>query len=548
MNIPVLTCLLKPVSCCRRDLWTARLRAKRASSYLASAVGFVACLSSIAVAQQFREVSSEVGLIMEATKSYGNPIWGDMNNDGFLDLIVPTHGLTFSGGPFVYLNNGANTFTDIRTTCGIGEAPQLDSTDWHGLSFGDYDGDGNLDLYIAEGAKRGTEMKRDLLFRGNGDGTFEYVSDVAGIETSTNRGRCGFWFDYDNDGKLDLFVKNFDSVNRLYRNNGNGTFTQIPGAAGLETATNGINDGSICSFADYDNDGLMDVAITGDGQTEALYRNQGGTFVDVTVAAGLIPLPGGRGIAWGDYNNDGLLDLYLTRTLHRNETSSARLYRNNGDGTFTNVTEEAGLTTGAVTYGAVWGDYDNDGFLDLFVTNEGDLGVGNANFLYHNNGNGTFTDVAAQEGLQLEDNTSEHKCAAWVDYDNDGSLDLIIKDGVGDEGSHGPNSIGFHRLFKNNGNSNHFIKVKLVGTQSNRDGIGAIVTLKNGRRMSFRQNNGGGGGEYTSQGSEPLHFGIGAATKSNVVVKWPSGIIDLLRSVPANSTITVVEGSAAQPR
>src|SRR5439155_3770075 len=282
MNTPLLTSFIKFALCGRWELWRVPLGLKKAVSYLATAAGFVAALSSVAVAQQFSEVSSEVGLILEAKKSYGNPVWGDMNNDGFLDLIVPTHGLTFSGGPFVYLNNGGNTFTDIRATCGIEQAPELDSTDWHGFSFGDYDGDGNLDLYISEGAHGGVEMKRDLLFKGHGDGTFENVSVAGGIEVSVNRGRQGFWFDYDNDGKLDLFVKNFDSLNRLYRNNGNGTFTLIPGAAGLETASEGIDNGNNCSFADYDNDGLLDVVITGDGQTEALYRNQGGTFVDVT--------------------------------------------------------------------------------------------------------------------------------------------------------------------------------------------------------------------------------------------------------------------------
>jgi ASPIC and UnbV/FG-GAP-like repeat len=505
--------------------------------------GFVTAVSSVAVGQQFQDVSTQVGLIAEAKKSWGNPIWGDINDDGFLDLIVPCHGLTMSGGPWVYLNNNGKTFTDIRTTSGISQAPELDSTDWHGFSFGDYDGDGNPDLYIAEG-RHDTEPKRDLLFKCHGDGTFEYVSDVAGIEVSTNRGRCGFWFDYDNDGKLDLFVKNFDSVNRLYKNNGDGSFTLVADAAGLATATLGVGNGSICSFADYDNDGWMDVAITGDGQAEALYRNQGGTFVDVTAASGLTALPSGHGIAWGDYNNDGFLDLYIAR-VNTNGSSLPRLYRNNGNGTFTDVTEKAGLASAENTYCGVWGDYDNDGFLDLFVTNAGvdGQGAGNHNFLYHNTGDGRFTDVAAAEGVALQDNVAEHKVAAWGDYNNDGFLDLIIKDGVGDDRSHGRAAIGLHRLFKNNGNSNHFIKVKLVGVESNNDGIGARVVVTSGRMTSFRQNNGGGGGEYASQGNEPLHFGIGPATKARVKVIWPSGVVDIVSSVRANSTLRLVEGT-----
>jgi len=525
------------------NLWRTPLGIKKALSRLATIAGFVTALSSISVAQQFQEVTTEAGLISEAKKSWGNPIWGDINNDGLLDLIVPT----LSSEPFVYLNNGDGTFTDIRATSGIERAPSFDNGTWRGFAFGDYDGDGNLDLYIAE-LGDGTALKRDLLFKGHGDGTFENVTVAAGIETSNALGNSAFWFDYDNDGKLDLFVKNYASANRLYKNNGNGTFTQVPGAAGLATATQGGFHGTISSFADYDNDGLMDVAFS--VETAAFYRNQGGTFVDASESAGVAPVPHSKGIAWGDYNNDGLLDLYLARGQASGQNPLADdLYRNNGDGTFTDVAAVAGVDTTTNTWAAVWGDYDNDGFLDLFVARpgRGAIGVGNANLLYHNNGNGTFTDVAAAEGVALQDDlpTSAHKVAAWVDYNNDGFLDLLIKDGIGDEGDNGPETIGFHRLFKNNGNSNHFIKVNLVGQQSNRGGIGARVTVTSTAGMSFRQNNGGGGGEEASQGSEPLHFGIGTATEATVEVIWPSGIVDIVSSVAANSTLTIVEGSSS---
>ncbi|HEY1771284.1 MAG TPA: CRTAC1 family protein [Chthoniobacterales bacterium] len=515
-------------------------------------VAFLAIFCARGATAGFVEVTSSVGLIQQAKKSYGNPIWGDINNDGFLDLIVPTHGLTASGGPFVYLNSGGTQFIDIRSTCGIQEAPELDSTDWHGFSFGDYDGDGNLDLYIAEGAKMGTEEKRDLLFKGHGDGTFEYVSDVAGLITSTDRGRQGFWVDYDNDGKLDLFVKNAFTSNELYKNNGDGTFTVTTATSGLADATLGMDLGSTCSFADYDNDGYMDVFFSGDGsgrnsRVDALYRNNGdGTFSDVTTAAGIVRSSHGHGIAWGDYNNDGLLDLYVARVGDKAPTPDARLYRNNGDGTFTDVTKEAGLENTSNCYSAAWGDYDNDGYLDLFVSNAGveNVGTGNANYLYHNNGDGTFTEVAAEEGLQLEDNRAAHKGVAWADYDNDGFLDLIIKDGVGGETKGGGNALGLHRLFRNLGNTNHFIKVGLVGVESNRNGIGARVTARYRHRISFRENNGGGGGENASEGSEPIHFGIGVAPRASIEVDWPSGIVDVLPSVAANTTIQVTEGSS----
>jgi hypothetical protein len=525
--------------CAGLKLWQVSLSLKKAVSCLATAAGFVTVLSSVALGQQFHEVTAEVGLISEATKSWGNPIWGDINNDGFLDLIVPTHKIN-SGAPFVYLNNAGDTFTDIRATSGIGPS-DLDSLDWRGFAFGDYDGDGNLDLYIAETPIR-MAQKRDLLFKGHGDGTFENVTQAAGIETSTAKGQCAFWIDYDNDGKLDLFVKNWGNANRLYKNNGNGTFTEGANSAGLDNAAFfeqfGAYHGTICSFADYDNDGFMDVGFS--GLKNALYRNNSSVFVNVSASAGIPAQKNGRGIAWGDYNNDGLLDLYVSRKNTATQGSENSLYRNNGDGTFTDVAEEAGVTPRGDTWTGVWGDYDNDGFLDLFVVNAGLSGLGNANLLYRNNGDGTFTDRAAEEGVALQDGTSLHKGAAWADYNNDGFLDLLIKDGIDPVA-------GLHRLFKNNGNSNHFIKVNLSGVQSNTRGIGARVTLTSSTGMSFRQNNGGGGGEDASQGSEPLHFGIGTATEATIEVRWPSGIVDTVSSVAADSTLTVAEGSAQAP-
>ncbi len=501
-------------------------------------------------AQQFSDVSTEVGLVQEEKKSWGNPIWGDMNNDGFVDLIIPTHGLSVSLGPLVYLNSGGETFTDIRATSGIGLGPDLDSKDWHGISFGDYNGDGNLDVYVSEGAKVGVAEKRDLLFRGEGDGTFTYVSDEVGIETSLNRGRCGFFVDYDNDGGLDLFVKNFDSVNVLYHAEGD-SLVPVPDAGWLANQTFGIGYGSIVAFTDYDLDGFMDLVIDGDGNTLQLYHNEGdGTFANVTVGSGLVPQFNSKGLGWGDYNNDGLPDLFVARAEQGTaDIIGASLYRNNGDGTFADVTASAGVTINDSCWAAVWGDYDNDGYLDVFVTSSGDagLGPGNANRLFHNNGDGTFTEVAAAAGVDQEDGVSLHKGAAWGDYNNDGFLDLVIKDGVGGEEDNGPGAFGLHHLLKNNRNGNHFIKIELKGVQSNLHGIGARVAVTTAEGTSYRQHDGGGGGHYASQSSQPLHFGIGTANSATVEVRWPSGVIDTLPAVAANSTLTITEGAAPPP-
>jgi hypothetical protein len=557
MKKPRLTSFIKFTLYGGRELWRVPLGLNKATSWLATSAVFVAVFSSVSVAQQFSDVSNAAQIIHMKTRAWGNPIWGDINGDGFLDLIVPKHELSNVGlhrpgtPPFIYLNNGNGTFADLRMTAGIHQE-NPDTGSWDGFAFGDYDGDGKLDLIIVEppyqGGPHQNDPTRNLLYKGQGNGTFVYVSDTAGLELGRNYGLCAFWVDYDNDGKLDLFVKNnivVLSVNVLYHNNGNGTFTQVANAGGLANAT-----GSVCSFVDYDNDGFMDVAFAGDGTTEVLYHNNGdGTFTDVTATSGLNPRENSNAIAWGDYNNDGLLDLYISRGDPLGQgLLGGTLYRNNGNGTFTDVTAAAGLAQNTNCWAAIWGDFDNDGFLDLFVARPGTttIGIGNANLLYRNNGDGTFTDVATAEGVALQDNmvTSAHKVAAWGDYNNDGFLDLVLKDGIGPTALTGDAAQGFHFLFKNNGNQNHFLKVNLLGAQSNRNGIGARVTVNYRGGTGFRENNGGGGGEYASQGSGPLHFGIRGARAASVTVVWPSGIIDSLPQVTANSTITVVEGSA----
>ncbi len=518
-----------------------------------------------AFAQQFTDVSVAAGLHRDLTRAWGNPLWGDFNNDGLLDLFLPNHETpkgVHEGGilPYIYINQGDGTFKDVIATSGIMEESP-DTGAWQGISIGDYDGDGNLDIFISEPPFQGGGLAptRNILYKGHGDATWEYVSDIAGIVTARDYGECSFFVDYDNDGQLDIFVKNIPNTvgetaaNVLYHNNGDGTFTVVPGAAGLADATHAVTEGSVVSFADYDNDGLMDVAFSGNGTVAALYHhNSDGTFTDVTTAAGLTPKLNSQGLAWGDYNNDGLLDLYISRgdSSGKGEQGNT-LYRNNGDGTFTDVTEEAGVNDDTDTWAAVWGDYDNDGFLDLFVARPGTgvIGPGNANILYHNNGDGTFTDVAAEEGVALEDGavTSAHKLAAWGDYNNDGYLDLCVKDGIGPGLSTGDANIGLHYLFKNNGGSNHYIKLNLTGVQSNKRGIGARVTVIHDGVIAFRENNGGGGGEWGSQGDGPMHFGIGSSSTATVTIVWPSGIVDLLPSVPSNTFLSITEGSSPGP-
>jgi hypothetical protein len=518
--------------------------------------------SGTAFAQQFTDVSVEAGLHRDYTRSWGNPLWGDFNNDGKLDLLVSNHegpsGVKEGGTyPYIYINNGDGTFTDVQPTSGVVEQTP-DTGAWQGISIADYDGDGNLDILIVEPPFQGgsNATTRNLLFKGHGDGTWEYVSEAAGLPNDREYSECSFFVDYDNDGYLDIFVKNIPdtiAVNMMYHNNGDGTFTAATDIGDLATANHGVDEGSVVSFADYDNDGWMDVVIGGNGSAEALYHNnRDGTFSDVTTAAGLMPAVNTQGFAWGDYNNDGFIDLYVSRGKGTGlGIQNDSLYRNNGDGTFTELSSEANAADATPTWAAVWGDYDNDGFLDLFVARPGAemIGVGNANILYHNNGDGTFTDVATEEGVALQDDTitSAHKVAAWGDYNDDGYLDLVVKDGISPGLLTGEAFKGLHYLLKNNGGTNHYIKLDLQGVQSNLRGIGARVTVIHDGQIAFRQNNGGGGGELGSQGDGPMHFGIGTSTTATIKVAWPSGLVDVVPDVSADTTLTVTEGSSPTP-
>jgi hypothetical protein len=571
--------------------YSVKLR-RKAFLILTFAAGFVGMIGSLS-ATDFMDVTDTALPTNTPTPTSGNPIWGDIDNDGYLDLIMPTFktaGCTSScSACLVFRNNGDGTFTDITANSGIVSQAQGD-VQWRSFSLGDYDGDGNLDLYIAQLPING-RPKYDLLFKGNGDGTFTYVSVAAGIERSKRWGMCGLWFDYNNDGLLDLFVKNFnqgiapvetdnpklqalvDSVlpfsgNRLYLNNGNGTFTSLRGAAGLASATSfDGEDGhsTNCCFQDIDLDGDIDFAFSHD--SNALYTNDQGHYTQRPVS--VIPRNNQwdtKGLAWGDYNNDGFPDFFVTSGSGVPKPHKTLLYHNNS-GTFSahdEVAQSVGVVSDANTWDAAWGDYDNDGNLDLFVTvaaGVGDpLGTNNACLLFHNlgpdgNGNYTFEEVALPAGVQLEDNmaSSSHKTAVWVDYDNDGFLDLMVKDGTGIGTD--TSETGKMHLFKNiipNTASNRFLKVNLQGrTQSphsNIRGIGARVKVEYGTgKMAFRQNDGGGGGMFNSQNSQPLHFGVGSAATVTVTVNWPSGLCDQFDNVATNQTITFVEGSSQCP-
>jgi hypothetical protein len=449
--------------------------------------------------------------------------WGDYDNDGFEDLFVANNN---GENDFLYHNNGDGTFTRITSGDIVNDGGDSVSANW-----GDFDNDGDLDLFVSNGGGFGSP-KNNFLYRNDGDGTFtrivtgSIVSDLLYTLPSA-------WGDFDNDGWLDLFTGNWFGVHALYRNTGTGSFTRVTtNAIGLDPA---LGDSNGCSWGDYDNDGRLDLFVANGGggpQPHFLYRNLGhGAFTKITSGCIVTEPMVGIGGAWGDYDNDGFLDLFTTQQSGNSQRRN-RLYHNNGAGGFECITSgPTGTDTGFGT-GCAWGDYDNDGFLDLFVCWQ----EGKNNHLYHNNGDGTFTQIL--EGSPVNDGGRSPGCA-WADYDNDGFLDLFVSNGAF-VGSTGEDNF----LYRNDGNGNRWLKLKLVGGPSNRAAIGAKVrvtaTMGGNQRQQMREISGGSG--FASQNSVIAHFGLAGATHAELVrIEWPSGTVQELRNVIANQFLTITE-------
>jgi hypothetical protein len=439
------------------------------------------------------------GLIATEGGDSSGCAWGDFDNDGLPDLFVGNGGTK----NFLYRNNGDGTFAK-RTNA----APALDSG--FGGSWGDFNNDGWLDLFVAN-------RSANYLYRNNGDGTFTKITPFAGAAGANSW--SGSWGDYDRDGWLDLFVSNgAGNNNALLHSNGDGTFTRITGARIVGDGGTSIG----AAWQDYDGDGWPDLFVANNGGNSFLYRNlRNGTFA--RISSGRIATDSQSAIVpdWGDYDNDGWPDLAVG-CFGRN-----LLFRNLGDGGFAKQTNGPVVLDTQNSEIVQWIDYDNDGFLDLFSANEG----GQNNTLYHNNGDGTFAKITT--GSLVNDGGNSAGCA-WADYDNDGFLDLFVANWQGSR----PNF-----LYRNNGNTNHWLKVKCVGTASNRAGIGVKVrvhaTIRTASSWQLREISGGTGFGQTSL---LAHFGLGdAALADTVRIEWPSGAVQELHDVSANQTLTVAE-------
>jgi hypothetical protein len=493
----------------------------------------------------------------------------DYDNDGWPDIFL-VNGTTLEGFPtgeaptsHLYRNNHDGTFADVTVKAG------LNGTGWgQGVCVGDYDNDGWEDLYV-------TYYGKNRLLH-NQNGVFTEVAEKAGVAGSGKAWGTGCaWVDYDRDGRLDLLIANYvdfdlatapapgerpscmwkgvpvmcgprglaSAKNILYHNRGDGTFEDVTTKAHIDR-TDGHYAFSV-STLDFDDDGWPDIYVACDSTPSILYRNnRDGTFTDVGVTAGAAFNEDGReqagmGSTIGDYNGDGRLDIF--KTNFSDDTST--LYRNNGDGTFDDVTTAAGLGlyTKYLGWGTMFLDFDNDGWPDLLLVNghvypEVDKNNLGSNYeepriLYHNLGKGTFADISAGAGPGINARASSRGLAIG-DLWNDGRISAVIT-----------NLNTLPSLLVNQVRSaNHWIAIRTVGTKSNRDGIGAHISVTAGARILVDEVR--SGSSYNSSSDMRVHFGLGSATKVNSVqIRWPSGLQEHFDNLPADSIHTLKEGS-----
>ena len=491
-------------------------------------------VATLTVDPTFTKITT--GSIVTDKNDYWNGSWADFDNDGYLDLFVGTW--WNSPTNHLYHNNGDGTFTPVAAA----KIPKIPSNQ-HGASWGDYNNDGYVDLMVTAG---NPEVGRNVIYRNNGNGTFTAITNGP-IYDETTGFDIGFhgpsWVDYDNDGFLDLFVAGHTPQNHLWRNNGDGSFTKITNVAVVMDF--GESEGR--TWVDYDNDGYVDLFVCNlSPDKNILYRNNGDATFTKTTSSGLSSVvDDSLACAWGDYDNDGYVDVFLASGFITHGPNS--LYKNNGDGTFTKILEGSvvsGLVNAnGLSTSCAWGDYDNDGYLDLFVTQgSGSEDVTRLikNQLYHNNGNGTFTRI--MEGSPANE-IGRSLAASWVDYDNDGFLDLFVSNG-GFWAQNNGGALLANFLYRNNGNSNAWITIRLVGTVSNRSAIGAKVRVQArlGGKTMWQVRQIFGGDSQSNEQPLDAHFGLGDATNLELVrIEWPSGTVQELHGLAVKQFLTVTE-------
>jgi hypothetical protein len=512
--------------------------------------------------QHDNAASSEKYLIETMGSGCG---WIDYDQNGLLDLYLvngaatrlytPKHALRSA----LYRNNGDGTFTDVTEKAGVGAKGLFGM----GVAVGDYDNDGFPDLVVLG-------YGRSILYHNNGDGTFTDVTQRAGVANPGRWASSAAWFDYDNDGRLDLVIANYidwspernfwcgdhgpgmrsychpDDYHgqppTLYHNNGDGTFTDVSKSSGVGAKPgNGLG---VLTF-DYDNDGWQDIFIANDSMPNFLFHNnRDGTFREVGYEAGVaVSMDGvaeaGMGVDAADTAGNGRMDLIVTHL----DMQLARFYRNLGDGSFDDATLRSKIayaTFHMSGFGARFMDYDNDGARDIFMANghvldniaryHADVQYAEPKLMFRNVGRGIFENVSDKLGPDFQ-MPRVSRGAAIADFDNDGDLDILVN-----------NNGGAPQLLRNDGgNANHWLEILLIGTKSNRDGVGARVKVTAGDLVLFDQRK--GGMSYQSTQDPRIHFGLGQQDHIDAIeIIWPSGAITRLASLRSDQIIAVKEG------
>jgi len=496
--------------------------------------------------------------------------WIDYDQDGLLDLYFvqsaateaykPTHPLHSA----LYHNNGDGTFTDVTEKAHLAGEGHYGQ----GVAVGDFDNNGYPDLYV-------TGYGSAILYRNNGDGTFIDVTAHAGVEDTRNWSSSAGWFDFDKDGWLDLVVTNYiewspknnlwcgehkpgyrsycnpnnyrGQKTTLYHNNHDGTFTDVSEKSGVADPE---SKGMSMVLADLNNDGWPDIAVANDTWPKFLFENNGdGTFTDVSLISGLAASEDGRyeagmGIDAADVDGDGNLDIYITHL----DFELNRLYHNNGDGTFSDATYSSGIGNKAILLSGVaakFMDYDNDGWPDILQANGAMLdnvqlyhslvSYKEPLLMFRNLGHGKFEKISDSLGPDFN-RPMAGRGLATADFFNDGQVGIAV------------NCRGEAPLIlRNAGTPNHWIEVLLIGTKSNRDGIGSLLRLSSGGVVQVDQSK--GGTSYMSASDPRIHFGLGKRNKvDSLQITWPSGQVDKLSSVPVDTIIAVKEGVGIVPR
>ncbi|MEM7370980.1 MAG: FG-GAP-like repeat-containing protein [Bacteroidota bacterium] len=456
--------------------------------------------------------STGTGLESEAENTWG-AAWGDYDGDGDEDLLIPDFSHWKSSR--IYSNNGDGTFTSVS----VG-SPTADKGSNVGGVWGDYDNDGDLDLYTANNVRL-----ENKLYDNDGTGNFTTSSDSV-ASNYEGYSHAASWVDYDNDGYLDIFATDYmpTRFNQLFKNNGDGTFSLAQNA----TVNMEVQPTLSAAWGDYDNDGLIDVFVpNADGENNSLYHNNGNGRFSL-VNSGSVSSDGGNShsASWADYDNDGDLDLFVCNASNQFDF----FYTNDGDGTFTKNTSLSIVTENGHSFGSVWGDFDLDGDLDLYVVHDN----GNPNSFFFNDGDGTFT---KDTQLSISTDTENSVSPTVVDYQNDGDLDIFIAN----------NGYESNSLYINDatGCNNHYACFDLVGSAANKDAIGTIIkvkaTMSGSPTWQMRQITSLSGG-ISAQSSLKAHFGVDDATTiDSVEIRWPSGYIQYLTSLSADACTTIVE-------